>query len=409
MGIDMNTQMLWNSLNSLYLWVKREKYIGWDPYDGLSGEISRKFADKRMLNIAMIQMNLYSPLNLRPLFRIQKGSANKALALFSRAYLYLYSITGHEEFKIEAKFLLKKLEEQNISNEGHKFSCASYYFPYIAPKHYLSRSLPDIICVTESLKSFLVAYEILGMKKYLNLARKGMRFLLDELLKNSNDTIYFKYTPNEKGKIVFNVSALALETISSFLKYSPDGTLIDIGEKVTKLLINHQRDDGAWPYSLYTGSGVYYWQIDYHQGFILDGLVSFLPYITEETLKDRTPKAIEKGVDFYMNRQFSPEGWSYYRYPIKYPIDIHNQAQGIITFSKLYKAFKNPKYSEFAGKIAEWTIKNMQDPAGYFYAHIWPGFVNKIPYMRWAQAWMMVALTTILKVVTDEDSIRLGV
>ncbi|MFA4646586.1 hypothetical protein P8X24_04895 [Pyrococcus kukulkanii] len=376
--------------------MKKEKYLGWDPYDGLSGKISGKFANKRILNIAVIQLNLYSPLNLRPFFGIQKGCANKALALFSRGYLYLYAITDREEFKIEAKTLLKALESQNISNSINKFSCASYYFPYIAPKHYLSHSLPDIICVTESLKSFLVAYEILGKKKYFILARKGMRFLLDELLEKSNDTAYFKYTPEEKGKIVFNVSALALETISSFLKYSPDYTLIDIGEEAIKLLINHQRDDGAWPYSLYADSGVYYWQIDYHQGFIIDGLVSFLPYITEENLRNRTLEAIEKGVDFYMNRQFSPEGWSYYRYPIKYPIDIHNQAQGIITFSKLYKAFKNPKYLEFAEKIAGWTIKNMQDPAGYFYAHRWLGFVNKIPYMRWAQAWMMLALATLI-------------
>ncbi|WP_068320824.1 prenyltransferase/squalene oxidase repeat-containing protein [Pyrococcus kukulkanii] len=133
-----------------------------------------------------------------------------------------------------------------------------------------------------------------------------------------------------------------------------------------------------------------------------------MPYITEENLKDRTQKAIEKGVDFYINRQFSPEGWSYYRYPIKYPIDIHNQAQGIITFSKLYKAFKNPRYLEFAEKIAGWTIKNMQDPTGYFYAHRWPGFVNKIPYMRWAQAWMMLALVTLLSTEGAKDESSYG-
>jgi len=392
----MNKQMFFDSLNSLYSWVKKERYLGWDPYDGLSGKISGKFADKKLLNIVMIQLNLYSPVNLRPLFGIQRGRVNKALALFSRAYLYLYAITYREEFKIEAKTILKALERQNISNSTNKFSCASYYFPYIAPKHYLSRSLPDIICVTESVKSFLVAYEILGMKKYLNLARKGMRFLLSDLLEKFDNVAYFKYTPQEKGKIVFNVSALALETISSFLKHSPGNNLIDIGEQVAKLLVNNQGDDGAWPYSLYTDSEIYYWQIDYHQGFILDGLVSFLPYITEDNLKSRTLKAIENGVDFYMNRQFSPDGWSYYRYPIKYPIDIHNQAQGIITFSKLYQAFKNPKYLDFAERIARWTIQNMQDPTGYFHAHKWPGFVNKIPYMRWAQAWLMLGLATLL-------------
>ncbi|MGQ4892550.1 MAG: hypothetical protein ACP6IP_08690 [Candidatus Njordarchaeia archaeon] len=401
MKSDMNKQMLFESLNALYSWVKKEKYVGWDPYDGLSGRISRRFTDKKLLNIAMIQLNLYSPVNLRPLFGIQKGCSNKALALFLRSCLHLYTITNHEKFKVEAKTILKLLERQNINNNTTKFSCASHYFPYIAPKDYLSYSIPDIICVTESLKSFIVAYEILGKKKYFNLAHKGMRFLLGDLLEKSDYTAYFKYTPQEKGKIVFNISALALETMSFILKHHSKCSLIEIGEQVTELLLQHQRDDGAWPYSLYTESGIYYWQVDYHQGFILDGLVSFLPYIRDENLKRRALKAIEKGINFYMNRQFSPEGWSYYRYPIKYPIDVHNQAQGIITFSKLYRAFKNPKYLNFAEKIANWTIQNMQDPSGYFYAHKWSKFINKIPYMRWAQAWMMLALATLLKAYTN--------
>ena len=117
----MNKQMFFDSLDSLYSWVKKKRYLGWDPYDGLSGRISRKFADKRLLNIAMIQLNLYSPVNLRPLFGIQKGCSNKALALFSRSYLYLYAITGLEEFKVEAKTILKILERQNISNNPKDF------------------------------------------------------------------------------------------------------------------------------------------------------------------------------------------------------------------------------------------------------------------------------------------------
>ncbi|NJE30329.1 hypothetical protein E3E38_04580 [Thermococcus sp. 18S1] len=392
----MDTQIVWDSLASLYSWVKREKYLGWDPYDGLSGDISQRLANKSVLNIAMIQLNLYSPVNLRPLFGIQKGRANKALALFSRAYLYLYSITNDEDFKLEAKVLLRILESQNISNDKNKFSCASYYFPYISPKHYLSVSIPDIICVTETTKSFVTAYEVLGKRKYLRLARRGVDFLVNELLGTSQNEVYFKYTPEEKGKVVFNISALALETIASLVRHIPSLYFIGLGEKVVELLLKHQREDGAWPYSIYTGSNIYYWQIDYHQGFILDGLIAFLSYIQNEQLRKETLKSIELGVSFYMNKQFSAEGWSYYRYPIKYPIDIHNQAQGIITFSKLYKAFDNPKYLNFAERIAEWTIKNMQDSSGYFYTHKWPGFVNKISYMRWAQAWMMLALSTLI-------------
>ena len=170
-----------------------------------------------------------------------------------------------------------------------------------------------------------------------------------------------------------------------------------------RFLLKHQRVDGVWPYALYFNSGRYYWQVDYHQGFIIDGVAAFLSYV-EDDIRDIAEKSLKKGIKFYLSRQFTPKGISYYRYPLEYPIDIHNQAQGIIMFSKLYRYFKGKVFLIFAEKIASWTIRNMQDPSGYFYAHKWPGFVNRIPYMRWAQAWMMLALSNLLNVKSGDSA-----
>jgi len=394
----MGTQMFWDSFNSLYSWVKRERYLGWDPYDGLSGEISRKFADKKLLNIVMIQLNLYSPINLRPILKIEKNRANKSSALFSRAYLHMYKTTKDSNFKIEAGRLLKELANKNLLKGKKQFACSSYYFEYIAPKHRLAPEIPDIICITEAIKSFTLAYETLKKKRYLVNSKRAVTTLIDELLcdDNKQGVVYFKYTPYEEDRIVFDVSALALDSISKFLRHSPDKELIGIGSEVLSSLLKYQANNGTWPFSYYIPKNSYYWQIDYHQGFIIDGLVSFLPYV-QKRLRQRTLRAIKLAVEFYRHKQFNPDGWSYYRYPIKYPINIHNQAQGVITFTKLYHAFNTPKHLDFARKIATWTIKNMQDPTGYFYSHLWPGLTNKIPYMRWAQAWMMLALAILLE------------
>ncbi len=391
-----NQQLIWNSLESLYHWVKRERYLGWDPYDGLSGEISRKFANKKLLNIAMIQLNLYSPVNLRPLLGIKKDRANKAIALFSRAYLGLYGATGDPVFRIEAKKLLKELADKNISGNKDQFSCSSYYFEYMAPKHRLAPEIPDIICITESIKSFVSAYEILNKRRYLLQSKKAINALIHMLLCEENGVTYFKYTPYEESRVVFDVSALALESISQFLKHIPNQELVAIGNKVLASLVEYQANNGTWPFSYYIPKNSYYWQVDYHQGFIIDGIVSFLPY-TDNSLQQRVHRAVERAIWFYRYKQFDTDGRSYYRYPVKYPINIHNQSQGIITFTKLYRMFGVVEHFNFARKIARWTIQNMQDPAGYFYSQVWPGVVNKIPYMRWAQAWMMLALTTLLQ------------
>ena len=42
------------------------------------------------------------------------------------------------------------------------------------------------------------------------------------------------------------------------------------------------------------------------------------------------------------------------------------------------------------------AIENMQDKSGYFYYRKYPLFTNKIPFIRWAQGWMMLALSEVL-------------
>ena len=136
------------------------------------------------------------------------------------------------------------------------------------------------------------------------------------------------------------------------------------------------------------------YQIDFHQGFILDAIHDYLMYINPQDEKYR--KTLLKGSIFYITMQFHESGYSYWRLPLRWPVDIHNQAQGIITGCKLHGFFNQKKYLDFSKKIFDWTVKNMQDTTGYFYYQKWPFFINRISYMRWGQAWMMLALSILL-------------
>ena len=72
--------------------------------------------------------------------------------------------------------------------------------------------------------------------------------------------------------------------------------------------------------------------------------------------------------------QFSSNGISFWRWPKKYPIDIHNQSQGIITFS-IFKDFSS-SYLDFSKTIAKWTIENLQSKRGNFYYQKYPGIYS---------------------------------
>ena len=54
-----------------------------------------------------------------------------------------------------------------------------------------------------------------------------------------------------------------------------------------------------------------------------------------------------------------------------------------------------------AVKLKEQNIDNMQDQNGFFYHQKWPFLTNKIPYLRWGQAWMMFALSSLMEEIDN--------
>ena len=91
-----------------------------------------------------------------------------------------------------------------------------------------------------------------------------------------------------------------------------------------------------------------------------------------------------------MDTFFLPDGRCKYYSDSLYPIDIHAAAQLIITLNRLGR---QQEYRTTAEQVLHWTIDHMQAKRGYFYFQKRKGISSKIPYIRWAQAWMYYALT----------------
>ncbi|MEM1661181.1 MAG: hypothetical protein QXR17_08620 [Candidatus Bathyarchaeia archaeon] len=209
-----------------------------------------------------------------------------------------------------------------------KDTCSSYYFKYIFIEHELGPNITDIICLTESVKTLIEMHDVLQEKWILTEAKKRIERIFSDFRVEKNGYVYFKYTPNDTNKVVFNVVALVLESFSEFIKL--DNNLLHEYKdylndciKALRFLLKHQRDDGAWPYAYYFKSNKYYYQLDYHQGFIIDGLTTFSKLVDRIERRELL-RTLFKGINFYEFRQFTDKGFSYYRYPLKYPIDIHN-------------------------------------------------------------------------------------
>ncbi len=197
----------------------------------------------------------------------------------------------------------------------------------------------------------------------------------------------FSYTPVNRD-ITINANLLSAEILaySDYVFGKSDNQ--EIIRKVINFTFSHQNINGSWYYSFDTETKLPKKQIDFHQGYVLESIRRICDYsdLSLSSYHDQ----IKSGLNFYRKYQFTNGGTAYWRFPKRWPVDIHNQSQGIITFS-LFKDFDR-EYLHFASKIAEWTINNMQDKVtGHFYYRINRTHIHKTPYMRWSQAWLLLA------------------
>lgn len=384
------------SLDSLYNWVHKENYCGWDIYDALNSSFVKKAClGSPLLEIVMTQTNKYSPINFRPLIGIQKGIDMKGLALFSQAFSKMYSISGDKKYKEEIIKINSHFKNESVISQ-YEYHCWSHYFDYTsADKNILSPKVPDVITTCNVIKALVGSYLILEDETLKEMSRSAYEFVVKFLLrKSNNDSSYLMYSPIDTEKMVINASALGLEAISKLMRlYPEDQEMSKVADELYNFIIQTQKDDGSWAYSIYH-SGKERIQTDFHQGFILDGLLEYLSLVRSDK-KSEITESINKGLLFYREKQFLNDGRCHFRYPRFYPTEVHTQAQGIITFSK-YSQF-DQEHLDFAEKIAQWTITNLQAESGYFYYYKHRFFKNKIPHMRWGQAWMMLALATYLE------------
>ena len=169
--------------------------------------------------------------------------------------------------------------------------------------------------------------------------------------------------------------------------------------KAVNFVISRQKKDGSWFYSFQDNPENERKQIDFHQGFIIESIYDIKVLLRIQN--SLWENAINKGLIFYHNKQFFSNGRSIWRIPKIFPVDIHNQSQGIITFSKLKEY--NINYLNFAKTIANYTIENMQDKEGFFYYRNYKYYKNKISYMRWSNAWMFLALITLFENLNNNN------
>jgi len=376
------------SLKKLENYIEKENYIGYDPYDTLNSWMPFHWLGKWGAILA-IQLQKRNPLNVRPLLGIKKEINPKAFSLFLKAYSLLYQKEQKPVYREKMDYFFNWLR-RNYSR-GYKGFGWGYNFPWASSQKYLDPYVPSAVVTGFISKSLFQYYEATKNENVIEVLSGAKKFVLNELPRYKDKTgLSISYTPMKKD-ICYNASLLAGVVLAINYYLKPNKELKNICIDLVDFVVSRQKNDGCWAYSEDIETGIQRKQIDFHQGYIIDCIYEIKKLI--DIRNSRWDTSIEKGLEFYRNRQFLDNGQALWRLPKKYPVDIHNQAQGVITFSKL--CHLGDQYYPFAKRILEWTINNMQSSSGYFYYQKRKYFWIKTPYIRWNQAWMFLAFATL--------------
>lgn len=388
----MQEKSIIKSFSSLKEYVEAEDFRGWDPYDGLNSKFFQSLPVRniRLARLAWIQLFKLNPINLRKLFLIDKDYNAKGLGLFLNGYCQLYHLhkKGINDFGDISSILenIKYLADLlvKIQTKGNSGACWGYNFDWQNRVFFQPKFTPTVVATSFVSNALFEAYEITKSKEYLSTALSSCDFVTKDLNRSflSDKHFIFSYSPLDNSK-VYNASLLGARLLSQGYHYTKNEEWLKLSKIAINSIMSVQSKEGSWVYGAQKNQQ---WIDSFHTGFNLECLADYAYYTGDNSFENN----FEKGFSFYLDNFFLENGTPKYFNNQIYPIDIHSPAQFLITLIKSKKLHLHSKLTE---KVLSYTIHNMQDPKGFFYYQLKRSFSSKIPYMRWAQAWMFYALS----------------
>ena len=110
----------------------------------------------------------------------------------------------------------------------------------------------------------------------------------------------------------------------------------------------------------------------------------------DEAIRD----ALRTGFAAYSSTLFGPQGQPRYTPRSLYPLDIHSASTAIDVLSR--RAEAGARRLPLARQVCAWTMANMWDQRGFFHFQRNRLYANRVPYVRWSQAHMLRALSSLL-------------
>ncbi|MBU2548668.1 MAG: hypothetical protein KKB20_09680 [Proteobacteria bacterium] len=379
-----------DGLDRVLNWSRGQDYAGYSKFDAFNSPIVRALVpDRHLIRAVTCALWARQPVNLRPLFRTTRSRNPKGIALFALAWLRRHRWRSDPADLDEALRLLAWLEEHHVP--GYSGKCWGYDHDWYGLHFYAPKDSPNIVVTGNVALAFLEAFETTGRAGYLDTARSSVEFMLKDLDAPVDEPGQrnIGYVPGSSWGVL-NVNGLAASVMIRVWRHTGEPLLKEEAGRLTAFLVDKQTDYGAWHYAWPAGTSNVKHD-NYHTGNVLDWVLDY----TRESGDQRFLGAYAKGLSFYVDHLFLPDGAPKWMSDRVHPLDAHSAAQAVVTLAKAARQFDS-SYIEPAGRTATWALNHLQAPEGYFYYQRGRHFTRRYTLMRWCNAWMALALASLL-------------
>jgi len=373
-------------LSALLAYCQSHDWAGFDPYDALNSRWLQvmPWLDSKWIRLTLIQALKRCPVNLRPILAVPPTRNPKALGLFLSAIVRLSRHRLADESRLVPELLAKLAE---LRSPGVSFWCWGYCFPWQTRTVLVPRGYPNLVCTVFAAEALLDVFENRSDLQCLDMASSAADYITRELFWRDGSVCGFAYPLPNVHVPVHNANFLAAAFLCRVGRLSGRPVLLETALRVARYSAQRQSPDGAWDYG---EAATQRWRDNFHTGYNLCALQSIARYA--ETAE--FDLHLRRGYSYYRNHFFTPEGAARYYNHRTFPVDAHSVAQSIITLL----AFRHldPAAPDQAVQVWRWAIEHLWDPRGCFHYQKRRFFTVRIPYMRWVQAWMLLASAHLL-------------
>jgi hypothetical protein len=351
----------------------------------------------RLLRLTLFGGAYLAPIRMRKLLGVKPSRLPQAAAALASTYLELSNLTSEDLWTLRAKSLLQWLEQNTAESPvGESWGLP---FPWFTYAGVVPPTVGNAHSTVWAANAFFSYYEATRDPWALEHATRACDFLAYGLnsAERSSGSLAISYTVRDRSQCI-NVNADAASVMLRVGKATARSEYHETARRIVRFVVEAQKPDGSWFYDEPV-PGVYRVEFvdGFHTAIVLSALIQIVPELHEvPDLKRDCESALNKGLVFYLQNLFAPDGRPRYDMRRLYPLDSYSCGQAINTLIDAADCAAvdiglREKIVALLPKVVDQTLNLMLDSDGSFFTARYRLRIFRLKSLRWAQAVLTLA------------------